>query len=131
MVYLKAINEGSLGPVSNRGLIKLLPKGKNTDYIYDWCPITLLNTSYKIIAKTLANRIKLVAMMIVCPEQTSFLGGRFILDNLMLAWETCEWAQQSQQDALLVKLDFDKAYDRMRWSFIIKMLQWLGFGLKI
>lgn len=49
----------------------------------------------------------------------------------MLAWETIDWAQQSGQNFLIVKLDFDKAYDRICWSFILKMLQWLGFGPKI
>ena len=92
-VYLEAIKEGSLGPEINRGLIKLFPKGKNIDLISGWRPITLLNTSYKIIAKALATRIKPVTQMIVRSEQTGFLGGRFILDNLMLAWEACEWAR--------------------------------------
>lgn len=131
MLYLEAFNNGSLGPIINKGIIKLIPKGKNEDSIAGWHPITLLNTSYKIITKTLAIRIKPIVQMIVRAEQTGFLKGKYILDNLMLAWETAEWAQQSGQNALIVKLDFHKAYDRIRWSFILKMLQWLGFGPKI
>lgn len=50
---------------------------------------------------------------------------------MILAWETCEWAQQTCQNAILVKLDFDKSYDRVRWNFILSMLKWLGFGPKL
>ena len=93
MLYLEAFHKGSLGNDINRGLIKLIPKGRNENTIAGWRPITLLNTSYKIIAKALAMRIKPVVQSIVRPEQTGFIKGRFILDNLMLAWETIEWAQ--------------------------------------
>ena len=76
-------------------------------------------------------RIKPVVQSITRPKQTGFIKGRFILDNLMLAWETIGWAQQSRKNALLVKLNFDKVYDRIRWDFILKMLHWLGFGPKL
>lgn len=85
LVYLEALEHGSLGTNINKGLIKLLPKGKNEDTISGWRPITLLNTSYKIIAKAIATRIKPIVKEIVRLEQTRFLGGRFILDNLILA----------------------------------------------
>lgn len=78
-----------------------------------------------------SDRIKPEVQSIARPEQTGFIKGRFILDNLMLAWETIEWAQQSGQNPLLVKLDFDKAYDRIHWDFILKMLHSLGFGPKL
>lgn len=112
-VYLEGIETGSLGVIINQGLIKLIPKEKQEDSINGWRPITLLNTSYKIIAKALSKRIKPITQEIVRSEQTSFLGGKFILDNLILAWESVEWAQQTVQDALILKLDFDKAYDRI------------------
>ena len=93
-LYLQVFKKGSLGPTINGGIIRFIPKGKKEDTISAWRPITLLNTSYKIIAKALAIRIKLVVQEIVRPEQIRFIASRFILDNLMLAWETCEWAQQ-------------------------------------
>lgn len=69
-VYLEAFQQGSLGPNINKGLVKLLPKGKNEDIVAGWRPITLLNTSYKIIAKALATRIRPIVKKIVRPEQT-------------------------------------------------------------
>lgn len=74
---------------------------------------------YKIIVKVLSLRIKPMAKGIVRLEQMRFLGRCFILDNLILTWETCEWAQQSEHNALLMKLNFDKGCERMRWRFII------------
>ena len=57
-LYLEAIEKGSLGPIINGVIIRFIPKGKKEDTISNWRPITLLNTSYKIIAKALAIRIK-------------------------------------------------------------------------
>ena len=39
-----------------------------------------------------------------------------------------QWAQSSGQDALFIKIDFEKAYDHIEWRFILAMLQALGFG---
>ena len=57
-LYLEAFEKGSLGPTINNGIIKFIPKGQKEDTISSWRPITFINTSYKIIAKALAIRIK-------------------------------------------------------------------------
>ena len=84
-LYLQAFKKGSLGLTINGGIIRFIPKGKKEDTISGWRPITLQITSYKIIAKALAIRIKFVVQEIVKPKQTRFIVNRFILDNLMLA----------------------------------------------
>lgn len=73
-VYLEGFDNGSLGEGINQRLIKLIPKGKDEDTVNGWFPITLLNTSYKIIAKALACRIKYISQKIVRLEQAIFLG---------------------------------------------------------
>lgn len=85
------VEASTLGFEINKGIIKLIPKGKNEDTVSGWHPITFLNSSYQIITKALVTRIKLVTKNIVRQEQTEFLGGRFILDNFILAWESIEW----------------------------------------
>jgi hypothetical protein len=87
-----------------------------------------LNVSYKIIAKALALKIRHLLPLIVRPEQTGFIKSRYILDNIIAVWEGMEWARQSKQAALFLKIDFAKAYDRIEWPFILAMLQALGFG---
>jgi len=54
--------------------------------------------------------------------------GRYILDNVITIWEGMQWAQSLGQDALFIKIDFEKAYDRIEWRFILAMLQVIGFG---
>ncbi|KAH9288546.1 hypothetical protein KI387_032663, partial [Taxus chinensis] len=62
------------------------------------------------------------------PKQTSFIQGRFILDNIVAVWEGVEWACKSHQATMFIKIDFEKAYDRIEWPFVLTMLQVLGFG---
>lgn len=61
-------------------------------------------------------------------EQNGFIKSRFILDNIIVVWEGMEWASHSKQNAIFLKIDFVKAYDRIEWSFILVMLQALGFS---
>jgi hypothetical protein len=71
----------------------------------------LLRVAYKIMAKAIVLRVRDVAKKIECREQTGFVQGWFILDTMLSAWEAMEWARESSQQALFLKIDFDKAYD--------------------
>lgn len=55
-------------------------------------------------------------------KHTEFIQSRYILDNVLAFWEGMEWAHVSNQNALFIKIDFVKAYDRIEWLFIISML---------
>jgi hypothetical protein len=56
--------------------------------------------------------------------------GRFIVDALISIWEAGEWAKVSQQKSLFLRIEFDKAYDKVDWSFITKIILFLGFNFK-
>ena len=94
-VYQEAMHTGSLGALINKGNIKFIPKPSDQKIITNWRPITLLNVSYKIIAKALALKLHPLLPLIVRPEQTSFVQGRYILDNVIAVWEGMQWAQSS------------------------------------
>jgi hypothetical protein len=64
---------------------------------------------------------------VIRPSQTGFVEGRSILDNTFLAQEAQEWAEESNQDLVLLLLDFKKAFDRIEWSFLFEALAKLGF----
>lgn len=64
-----------------------------------------------------------------CATQTGFIKGRYILENLITGWEAMEWAKCSHQNFAMLLLEFEKAYDRVEWKFIIMMQQSFGFPL--
>ncbi|KAH9312921.1 hypothetical protein KI387_027956 [Taxus chinensis] len=127
-VYQEAMQSRYLRNCINKGNIKFIPKVGNPELITNWQPITLLNVSYKIMAKALALWVASLLPKIVRPEQSGFVKGRFILDNLIVVWEGLEWARASLQKVVFLKIDFEKAYDHIGWSLILVMLKGLGFG---
>lgn len=126
-LYIEAIIKGSLGKNVNQGLIKLIPKGGDKTLIKNWRPITLLNVSYKILVKLVARRLKKILPKIVSSTQTRFVKGRYILENLVTCWESLHWAKESRQSGAMLLINVEKAYDRIEWDYIIKMLHSLGF----
>jgi len=82
---------------------------------------------YKILAKTLARRLQVFLLNIIRPGQTGFVKGRSILDNTFLAQEAQDWAKESNQDLVLLLLNFEKAFDKIEWSFLFEALAKLGF----
>ena len=71
---------------------------------------------YKLIAKVLVNRLKLILPYVVSDSQSGFLSGRLITDNVLVAFETLyflKWKTQGKDGYMALKLDMGKAYDRM------------------
>jgi hypothetical protein len=103
----------------NKGLITLIPKAGDRTKLSNWRPITLLGSTYKVLAKILAGRVKVALTHIIRPNQTGFVEGRNIIDNTFLAQEALEWVEESEQDLVLLLLDFEKAFDRIEWGFFV------------
>lgn len=82
-LYNEAIVNETLDGDINQGIIKLIPKDEDKSLINNWRPITLLNVSYKILAKVLAFRLEKILPKFVCSTQTGFIKGRYILENLI------------------------------------------------
>ena len=112
-----------------RGIIKLIPKKDTEPYlIKNWRPITLLNCDYKSAAKALANRLKKVLPKLVNSDQTGFMKGRFIGENIRLIDGVINFAEVENIPGLLLFLDFEKAFDTVEWALSKKTFQQLNFG---
>lgn len=119
----RGIEHGQLHEGVTKGLISLIPKDGDNKDLNHWRPITLLTSTYKIFAKTLQLRLQSMLRDIICPEQTTFLPLRFILDNIVLTQETLHWAKVFRQPTVFLKLDFSKAYDKVSWVFLFQAMQ--------
>ena len=94
----------------------------------DYRPISLVTGVYKILAKVLANRLKEVLGDTISTTQGAFVKDRQILDVVLVANEAVEEYQSKKKNGLVCKVDFEKAYDHIRWSFLDKVLEMKGFG---
>ena len=93
-----------------------------------WRPITFLNTIYKIYAKGLSMRIQKFLPRLIHTSQTGFIKERSILDNIFVFWEAVAVAKKTKQDLAILLLDFEKAYDRVDWSFLEGTMVCMGFS---
>ncbi len=121
------LRRGEMSGWINKGFITLIPKSGDHAKIGNWRPITLLGSLYKILAKTLAMTLQDLLPSVIRPSQMGFVEGRSILDNTFLAQEAQEWAEESNQDLVLLLPDFEKAFDRIEWSFLFEALAKLDF----
>lgn len=97
----------------------------------DLRPISLCNVAYNIIAKVLANRTKHLLDGLISENQSAFVPGRLITDNIMLAFETHHFLKkktQGREGYAALKLDLSKAYDRVEWGFFRAVLLKFGFS---
>lgn len=129
---LNFLNNGTFDPSLNLTYLVLIPKKPSAVLVSDFRPISLCNVLYKIIAKTIANRLKLVLDKIISPFQSAFVPGRLISDNILVAYEalhSMSSRMKGKKDYKLSSLIYmSKAYDRVEWSFLEAMMLRLGFA---
>ena len=132
-LVVRSLNEGFIKKqmsISQReGIIIGIPKGdKPREYLNNWRPITLLNVTYKIGSTCIANRLKSVLLNLINEDQTGFLPGRYIGDNIRLLYDTMEYLNTNNLPGLLVSIDFSKAFDSINWNYMHKVMKEFGFG---
>jgi len=110
------LNSGIFYSSLNLTYIALIPKLQNVVCVSDFRAISLCNVLYKIVAKVLANRLKQVLGDIISPQQSTFVPGRLIMDNVIVAYEalhTMSTRIKGKKGYMAIKLDMSKAYDRV------------------
>jgi len=122
---------GQFDPTLNQTCIVLIPKIKNPEHISQFRPISLCNFSYKIISKILANRLKQWLPQIISQEQSAFVQGRQIQDNIIIVQEMLHQMRiknRKRKFQAILKLDMQKAYDRVEWDFLSMSMLKMGFS---
>ncbi|CAN6713710.1 unnamed protein product [Malus baccata var. baccata] len=123
---------GSLQPLRlNATHLALIPKVLNPESVSQFRPISLCNYSYKILSKVLANRLKRWLPVLISTTQNAFVEGRQIQDNIGIAHELFHFLKNRKTKCnfeLGIKLDMHKAYDRVKWDFLMAVMEKMGFN---
>ena len=110
--------------------IMLIPKKKDPQLITEYRPINLGNVFSRIISKVLANRVKPILSGVISNSQSAFVPNRLITDNTSVAYEMIHRMRNRQRgkvEHIAIKLDVSKAYDRVEWEFLEKIMLRIGF----
>ncbi|KAI0522770.1 hypothetical protein KFK09_005155 [Dendrobium nobile] len=116
-------NSGYLPRSVKATALALLPKGAHVSSISDFRPISLCNVLYKIMAKLVANRLKVVLPTIIHESQSGFIKDRCSTDNILLAAEILK----DFKNSFCAKLDICKAFDTVSHDFLFQRLRQKGF----
>ncbi|KAL8139423.1 LOW QUALITY PROTEIN: hypothetical protein V2J09_005444 [Rumex salicifolius] len=117
---LEFFASGKLLRATNDALLVLIAKVNKPERISQFQPISLCNVLFKTITKTMVIRLKQVISKLVGPTQSSFIPGRLSTDNIVIVQEAVHSMRRKQgrKGWMLLKLDLEKAYDRIRWDFL-------------
>lgn len=105
---LDFLNHGRFDPFINETHVVLIPKSSSASSVHDYRPISLCNVLYKIIAKVLANRLKVVLPSIISQNQSAFVQGRLISDNILVAYEALH--------TMATRMKGRKGYMALNWT---------------
>jgi hypothetical protein len=112
----------------NYGIIILLPKVKEAEKIQYFRPICLLNCLYKWFTKCLTIRLEHVVAIIIYKSQTTFIKGRNVINSVLALREILHETKIKRKVGVLLKLNFEKAYDKVNWDFLLQCLSKRSFN---
>ncbi|KAL9663962.1 hypothetical protein QQ045_019356 [Rhodiola kirilowii] len=134
--YVKQLwEEGFLNSEINKTLIVLVPKKVGADKTEEMRPISLCSVSVavKIITKILATRLQPILNQVISVYQSAFIKGRIITDNFIVAHEISHFLKNCKGKNncyASLKMDMSKAYDRVEWEFLERIMRMMGFAEK-
>ncbi|GJY18718.1 RNA-directed DNA polymerase, eukaryota [Tanacetum coccineum] len=129
-VVSEFLSTGKFPHGCNSSFIALIPKIQDVKVVKDYRLISLIGSMYKIIAKILAIRLSLVMPDLISDVQSAFVSNRQILDGPFILNELLSWCMYKKVNAMIFKVDFEKAFDFVRWDYLNDVLNSFGFGAK-
>ena len=127
---LSSLNSSTLLKPINHTFITLIPKVQNSEKATEFRPISLCNVIYKIVSKVIANCLKPLLNSIISETQSAFTADRLITNNILIAFESLHHMKTNcmgEKGFMAFKLDMSKAYNRLEWIFLEKILLKMGF----
>ena len=106
----------------------MIPEKRDPQSFADYIPISLCNTLYKIISKSIAKRVHGKLALYISKEQHGFLNGRNIIDAVAIAQEALHSMHTKKLAAAILKIDLRRAYDCIDWSYLRCLLIKIGLN---
>ena len=128
---LSVLNIGNIPTNLNHTFITLIPKVQSPVKVSEFRPISLSNVLYKLIAEVLANRLKPLLPKLISETQSAFMSERLITDNIIISHETLHYLKEKRKGKMgymALKLDMSKAYDRVEWVYLERIMEKMGFS---
>ena len=128
-MYLECKSNGIFGLSTWKGLISLLPKkDKDLHLLKILRPLTLLNIDYKILAKTLATRLKKVLLHLIGEQQTGFMEKRCIQENIRTTIDVIMHIYNMGKRTVVISIDFEKCFDHIEHESIYNTMKYFNIG---
>ena len=124
-----AFQNGTLSISQRGGIISLIPKkDKDRTLLENLRPISLLSVDYKILTKAIAKRLEKILPKIINHDQTGYIKGRFIGENVRLIQDIMSYTKTMEKTGIAIFLDFQKAFDTIEWNYINAAPKLFNFG---
>jgi hypothetical protein len=109
-------------------MLSLIPKVKGADSIKQYRLIACINVIFKFVSKAYASRLASLAHRTIDRTQSAFIKGRALHEGVLALHEIAHELRSKKLGGLFLKLDFEKAYDRVDWDFMREVLHRKGFS---
>lgn len=111
----------------NSTILTMVPKHPGATVVSDYIPISCCSTLYKTISKILVSKLKPLLPDLILPNQTTFVQGRLLVENTVLATELVNgYHKLLGPKKIVIKVDIAKAFDTISWSFVLNCLAGIG-----